>query len=60
MFVLNKKRVYVIFICLIMSVIVFETSNIQNIKTEETVALPVNKKIIIIDAGHRWRRSEVL
>lgn len=51
MFVLNKKRIYIVFTCLILSTLVFQIRT-ANIKTQETVALPVNRKVIVIDAGH--------
>ena len=53
MFILNKKRIYIVFSCLILSTLVFQLSNnSRKIQSQETVALPVNKKVIIIDAGH--------
>jgi len=54
MIIINKKRVYTIFVCLLISVVCFEfqSTGISDIKTVETVALPVNEKTIIIDAGH--------
>ena len=52
MLILNKKRIYLILTCLILSTMVFQFKTSKNIKTLETVALPVNKKIIILDAGH--------
>lgn len=53
MFILNKKRIYIVFSCIILSTLVFQLSNnSKKIKSQETVALPVNKKVIIIDAGH--------
>ena len=52
-FILNKKRIYIVFSCLILSTLVFQLSNnSRKIQSQETVALPVNKKVIIIDAGH--------
>lgn len=58
MYILNKKRIYLIFSCLILSTIVFQLTSSSNIITEKTVALPVNNKTIIIDAGHGRRRPE--
>ena len=53
MFILNKKRIYIVVSCLILSTLVFQLSNnSRKIQSQETVALPVNKKVIIIDAGH--------
>lgn len=55
MFILNKKRIYIILTCIIISVAVFQTTSLNNSKIQETVALPVNKKVIILDAGHGRR-----
>ncbi len=57
MFVLNKKRIYLILICLIVSTVVFQLKPTNKTRTQETVALPVNKKVIVLDAGHGRRRS---
>lgn len=48
MFIINKKRVLIVFMCLIIS-ISFAKINEKN-QTVETVALPVENKVIIIDA----------
>ena len=58
MFILNKKRIYLIFSCLILSTVVFQIAGTNSIKMEQTVALPVYNRTIVIDAGHRWRRPE--
>lgn len=58
MLVLNKKRIYIIFACLILSTIVFQLKGPRNMEVKETVALPVDNKVIILDAGHGRRRSE--
>ncbi len=60
MLVLNKKRIYIIFACLILSTIVFQLKGPRNMEVKETVALPVDNKVIILDAGHGRGRSEVL
>ena len=53
MFILNKKRIYIVFSCLILSTLVFQLSNnSRKIQSQETVALHLKKKVIIIDAGH--------
>lgn len=61
MLILNKKRIYIILICLVISTIAFKIKPVKNLKTKETVALPVNKKVIVLDAGHggedRWCNS---
>lgn len=57
MFVLNKKRIYLIFSFLILSTIVFQLTGKKNVETLETVALPVYNSTIIIDAGHRAEKT---
>ena len=57
MYILNKKRIYLIFSCLILSTIVFQIAGTNNIQLQQTVALPVNNKTIIIDAGHRTEKT---
>ena len=52
MFVLNRKRIYIIILCLVISTITFKTKDMMKKNTVATVALPVNNKVIIIDAGH--------
>ena len=52
MLVLNRKRVLIILTCLFVSTIAFQFKNMKNTDTQETVALPVNNKVIILDAGH--------
>lgn len=53
MIVLNRKRIYIVLTCLILSTIVFQISDSsKKVDLIETVALPVNNRIIIIDAGH--------
>ena len=52
MLILNKKRILIIFICLILSILFVEIKK-EN-KTVETVALPVENKVIILDSGHGY------
>lgn len=59
MLILSKKRVYIILVCLILATLTFGIKSLNKPEVEETVALPVNNKIIILDAGHGRRRSEV-
>ena len=47
---LNKKRILTITICLVLSF--FLAGIKEKNETIETVALPVEDKVIIIDAGH--------
>lgn len=48
MLIVNKKRILIIFICLMIS-ISFTKIKEKN-RTIETVALPVENKVIVIDA----------
>lgn len=58
MIVIRKKT---IFNCLILFSICFISYSLikSNNKEQQVVALPVSNKVIVIDAGHRRRRSEV-
>ena len=56
MLVLNKKRILIVLTCLVVSTIAFQFKDVKNVDTKETVALPVNNKMIILDAGHGRRR----
>lgn len=56
MFLLNKKRIYLIFSCLILSTIIFQVSALKEQEMQQTVVLPVKNKTIIIDAGHRTEK----
>ena len=59
MIIIQKKRIQIIILCLIISIISFtfqiakeDDVNLENKKTEETTATPVSGKTIIVDAGH--------
>ncbi len=52
MLILRKKRLFIIITCLIVSTVTFKIKNKRNIVSKETVALPINNRVIIIDAGH--------
>lgn len=54
MFILKKCYVYTILACLLILTIGFEVKEriINEYDTVETVALSVNKRTIILDAGH--------
>ena len=64
MIILSKKKI--LYAISIISIFIFtyiitayNTSNsnkINQLKTVQTVALPVDKKVIILDAGHRKAR----
>lgn len=50
MLILNKKRILIIFVCLIVSISFAQMRGKE--QTVETVALPTENKVIILDAGH--------
>lgn len=50
MLILNKKRLLLIFTCLVISISFAKIKSKD--KTIETVALPVENRVIILDAGH--------
>lgn len=59
MIILTKKKIVytfgiILLFILVYAITVYNTTNIsrKQIETVQTVALPVNKKVIIIDAGH--------
>lgn len=53
MFIINIKRMYFIFLFILISVISYSLS-FNNKKTISTVSLPVTNKVIVIDAGHGY------
>lgn len=54
MFIIKRNNIYFFMACLIVFIVAVGVKNKTNSdsKTIETVALPVNKKVIILDAGH--------
>ena len=58
MILLTKKRIFIILsgIVLSTSTFLYFTTSSNNMKTVETVALPVSNKVIVLDAGHRCSR----
>jgi len=54
MVVLTKKRIYIILLCIVFSTLlgVRGINNMSETNTIQTVALPVDSKVIVIDAGH--------
>lgn len=60
-FFLTRKRIYIIFGCLVLIIAIGHFCISKEVNVKETVALPVNNKVIILDAGHggedRWRCS---
>lgn len=57
MYVIQSKRIYIILVCLLISTIAFNLST-KNKETIQTVALPINNKVIVIDAGHRTEKMD--
>lgn len=55
MFIIRSKRIYLILACIVMSTAFFQIAKSKE-KTVQTVALPINNKVIVLDAGHRRRR----
>ena len=53
MIILNRKRIYLLIACIVLSVGVFKITTEKN-KNDvvATVALPSSNKVIVIDAGH--------
>lgn len=52
MYVIRSKRIYLILFCILISTIAFNVTTKKK-ETVQTVALPVNNKVIVLDAGHR-------
>lgn len=53
MVVLNKKRIFISLLTVLISAFAFQMSNVnRTLNSLETVALPVSDKVIVIDAGH--------
>ena len=57
MYVIRAKRVYIILFCLLISTLAFNISNKKK-QAVQTVALPINNKVIVLDAGHRTEKME--
>ena len=60
MLVLHRKRIFIVLTCIIVSTIAFQLKGVKKADTQETVALPVNNKVVILDAGHGrggWRSN---
>lgn len=55
MIVINKKRISIIVICLVLGIFVYSYEGTKiNLDQEiqETTATPVSGKVIVLDAGH--------
>lgn len=50
MVILSKKRLSLIFTCLIVSIFSASLIYTKSYKTVETVALPVSNKVVVLDA----------
>ena len=62
MFIIRKKNIY-IFLVLAIFVASIEMAHARKELAQETVALPVNNKKIILDAGHgrrRWSEQQLV
>lgn len=51
MFILSRKRITLVILCIIISISTFLINNKKN-ESIETVGLPCSNKVVIIDAGH--------
>lgn len=63
MFIFTKKRFALILSCLFLSFSFYIASskmNNRSLDITQVSALPVNKKVVIIDAGHRSEKTVVL
>ena len=58
MIILNKKRIAMMASVIMVAICTFIIQTAQVKETVQTVALPASSKVIVLDAGHRWRRSE--
>lgn len=61
MFVFSRKRFALILSCIFLSfTFVIVSNNVQNrtFDITQVSAIPVNEKVIVLDAGHRTERTE--
>ena len=56
MFIIRKRNIYIFLALLTIFTISIEMAHARKELVQETVALPVNNKKIILDAGHGRRR----
>ena len=55
MYVINRKRISLILVCLLLGIFVYsyEGTKIKlDEQTQETTSTPVSGKVIVLDAGH--------
>lgn len=57
MYVIKAKRIYLIIGCILISTLVFGIANKKK-ESVQTVALPINNKVIVLDAGHRSEKMD--
>lgn len=63
MFIFSKKRFALILSCLFLSfTFIIASNNVQNrtFDITQVSAIPVNEKVIVLDAGHRAEKMVVL
>lgn len=59
MYVINRKRISFILICLLLGIFAYSYQGSKmslEEQTQETMSTPVSGKVIVIDAGHRGSR----
>lgn len=56
MILLQKRRIILVLTFVFVSVFTYFLGNSKHTETIQTVSLPVTNKVVILDAGHRWRR----
>lgn len=55
MYVINRKRISMILVCLLLGIFAYsyESTKVDlNSKIQETASTPVSGKVIVLDAGH--------
>ena len=63
MFIIRKKNIYIFLVFLAIFVASIEMAHARKELAQETVALRVNNKKIILDAGHgrrRWSEQQLV
>lgn len=56
MILLRKNRILFIATTMFISIFTYYLTTNTSEETMQTVSLPVTNKVVVIDAGHRWRR----
>jgi len=55
MYVINRKRISIILICLVLGIFVYSyegTKINEDEQVQQTTSTPVSGKVIVVDAGH--------